>query len=177
MFLVHFALGVWLALILSENKSLRVSRWAVLLCLMGLVFSRLAVMILYTGAPQTLDFEYHFPTSALLEGLFSAGLIMAIVTSTPKASALQHPLLVWLGNISYGIYLLHVPSVFLSARLMDVAGMNAGLLRAVLLVAVAVVITLVAAQLMYLLVEKPFNTFGRRLALPYAAKAVAATTP
>lgn len=164
LFLVHFALGIYAAILLEANPKLTFGRWVMPICLLGLVFSRPLVMTIYTGAPQSLDYEYNFPTSALLEGLFSAGFILAIVSSNRGNSILRHPVAIWTGNISYGIYLLHIPALFFSDRLVKAIGLEALQFEFLAIVALTFAITLSAAHIMYHLVEKPFIAIGERLA-------------
>ncbi|MEO9340626.1 acyltransferase [Mesorhizobium sp. SB112] len=165
LFLVHFALGIYAALLLQANPIIKFPRWVTPICLLGLIFSRPVVMTIYTGAPQPLDYEYNFPTSSLLEGLFSAGFILSIVSGNRGSSILRHSVSIWTGNISYGIYLLHIPALFFSDRLVRSIGFEALQFEFLAVLVLTLAITLSAAHIMYHLVEKPFIAIGERLAL------------
>jgi peptidoglycan/LPS O-acetylase OafA/YrhL len=164
LFLLHFALGVYAALLLEVNPNITFRRWVMPICLLGLVFSRPVVMTIYTGAPQPLDYEYNFPTSSLLEGLFSAGFILSVACGDRRNSILRHSISIWTGNISYGIYLLHVPALFFSDRLVRSIGFEALQFEFLAIVVLTFAITLSAAHIMYHFVEKPFIAIGERLA-------------
>ncbi|RYG94535.1 MAG: acyltransferase, partial [Alphaproteobacteria bacterium] len=132
LFMVHFAFGVQAAELLRLHPELKVGRWIAPTCLAGLVFSRLLVMMVYTGSPQELDYEYDFPTSGLLEGLFATGIIIAVIANGETGAVLRHPALVWLGDRSYGIYLLHLPALFFCSKLIDAREIDDIWLRLVL---------------------------------------------
>lgn len=71
---------------------------------------------------------------------------------------LTHPLLLWLGAISYSLYLLHPSMLMLSQYLLS------GLKLSHLLIAVfATALTLGAAHLCYRCIELPFINLGKRL--------------
>jgi peptidoglycan/LPS O-acetylase OafA/YrhL len=64
---------------------------------------------------------YHAPLPALVEGVFAASFLVVLETSDLTGSMLLAPALVWLGDISYSIYLLHFPVMELSSRLLALA--------------------------------------------------------
>lgn len=68
----------------------------------------------------------------------------------------------WLGKLSYGLYLLHIP--FGASLVLDF-GQNfvSGDLANTFLIIIAIFISLFAAWLMYWIVEKPFQTWAKRL--------------
>lgn len=71
---------------------------------------------------------------------------------------LKHPALVWLGGVSYSVYLLHPSMLMLSNLLLDslqVAPLYHALLASVL--------TLAIAQLCFRFIETPFIQLGKRL--------------
>lgn len=162
MFMVHFALGVFVALILRRNPAMKIGVSLTAVFSFGLIFSRQVVMIVYSGSPQDLDYEYHFPANGLLEGLFSAALVLAVTTR--RDPILRLPPLTWIGNISYGIYLLHLPALFLSARFAGAVGVKTAPVQFVILITLTLLITLPSATLMYRFVEKPCIAVGERLA-------------
>ncbi len=83
---------------------------------------------------------------------------------------LAHPVLSWLGTISYSIYLLHMICAQLWISIVHLPGLEM-LQRLDLTVAVAVVVgmTLVLAAITYRWVELPMIELGRRLSRPTPA--------
>ena len=79
---------------------------------------------------------------------------------------LEYPPLVYLGQRSYGAYLLHVLAIHIGYMLFGSATTLAGLLTAVFTLAV----TIPAAEVLYRLVERPGMDFGKRLAGKHNAK-------
>jgi peptidoglycan/LPS O-acetylase OafA/YrhL len=101
------------------------------------------------------------PLSAGVELFYSlgAGLLIVLVLATPAAAtALGAPPLQWLGRVSYSLYLIHIPVLAAAVHL----------LRAHLplewIIAAVPLLSLLAAQAMFRLVEAPSIRLGRRLA-------------
>jgi len=87
-----------------------------------------------------------------------AALIAALIIATVGEVRFGHSVLMFLGDISYSLYLIHVPVGGRVVNLGERLGGGVGTKLAVLTVALAV--TLVAAYLMYRLVEKPFQLYA-----------------
>ena len=83
--------------------------------------------------------------------------IVSFVTLT-RSVRLNHPALVWLGAVSYSLYLLH-PSMGMLSELL-LRGTEA---PALLVALVATGLTLCAAQLCFRYIEHPFIQLGKRL--------------
>ena len=79
---------------------------------------------------------------------------------------LEYPPLVYLGQRSYGAYLLHVLAIHIGYMLFGSTTTLAGLLTAAFTLAV----TIPAAEVLYQLVERPGMEFGKRLASKHNAK-------
>jgi peptidoglycan/LPS O-acetylase OafA/YrhL len=161
-------IGALLAMALRTDALRRVSeRWAP-----GLLgpLAAIAVLaaVLFAPGPETSRFLYWGGSVAFAACV--AVVIAAVVAPvrSPLRTALSFAPLVWLGRISYGVYLWHVP-----VRAM-ISNAETGLGGPWLLVA-RVVATLAVASLSYFLVEMPIRRglVGGRLALLATPLAVA----
>lgn len=169
MFLVDFALGALVALYQEKLSRIIQKRAAkfVAVCVVGLIFSRGIWMLLSTSSLQMLTFAYHSPTPALLEGLFSAGLIAAVVATPYGISVLRSKRLVSLGDISYGLYLVHLPIVLASAAIGAhiFVSTDAWFARTIFTVTVSIAVSILAASLIFRAVEVPGIIAGKKLVL------------
>jgi peptidoglycan/LPS O-acetylase OafA/YrhL len=103
-----------------------------------------------------------------LVALGSAALLLGLQVDGPVRTALSIVPLVWLGRISYGVYLYHWPVyVIVDERRTDLDGAPLVLLR--------LAITLAIAQVSYMLVELPIRR-GRSARLPITFAAAAGVT-
>ncbi len=75
-----------------------------------------------------------------------------------RSVRLDHPALVWLGAVSYSLYLLHPSMLMLSQLLLSGRGASA-----LTIAIVATVLTLGAAHLCFRYIEMPFIQLGKRL--------------
>jgi peptidoglycan/LPS O-acetylase OafA/YrhL len=75
-----------------------------------------------------------------------------------RSVRLDHPALVWLGAVSYSLYLLHPSMLMLSQLLLGNTGASA-----LIIVLLATLLTLVAAHLCFRYIETPFIQLGKRL--------------
>jgi len=90
--------------------------------------------------------------------LFTYAFAISTFLLLTRRLRLTHPLLLWLGAISYSLYLLHPSMLMLSQYLLS------GLKLSPLLIAVfATLLTLGAAHLCYRFIELPFINLGKRL--------------
>ena len=98
----------------------------------------------------------------------SAALLLGLQVDGPVRTALSTGPLVWLGRISYGVYLYHWPVyVIVDERRTDLDGAPLVILR--------LAITLAIAQASYMLVELPIRR-GRSVRLPITFAAAAGVT-
>ncbi len=105
------------------------------------------------------------PLDNWVVGLGSAWLILAVLNEGLLQRLLHLRVLTWLGDISYCVYLLHLPV------LLAVLGLGQGVLPLPVLLLVALVVSLALAHLTHRLVEVPSTGWARR-----AGRAVDART-
>jgi peptidoglycan/LPS O-acetylase OafA/YrhL len=90
--------------------------------------------------------------------IFSAALLVALCLAPWADAALSHALPTWLGRVSYSLYLVHMPVLY---TLMHIFWARMPL---TILLACAVLTSLLVSELTYRFVEKPAIRLGRRLA-------------
>ncbi|MCW5590485.1 MAG: acyltransferase [Burkholderiales bacterium] len=86
--------------------------------------------------------------------------VLALLRPPPELAFLGRRELVWLGEVSYGIYLWHLPAIYL-VRMVGGESLNSPAGSGIALVA-TVAITLVMAALSFHLVERPMMRLGKR---------------
>jgi peptidoglycan/LPS O-acetylase OafA/YrhL len=92
-----------------------------------------------------------------LYSIFFALLLFCVITSEIKFSLLNTQAMIYLGKISYGIYMLHPVAIIITLKLINTKAINpVGILDNILLYAGATVITIVLASISYELYEKYF---------------------
>lgn len=144
-----FALGFVVADLARRNMPVRTSR--VLVAVFAVLY---AIVFLYSQNYYENDLIYRNPvalvvcTGLVLTTLVAGDCLVNRIFSSPP--------LLWAGEVSFGIYLLHRPA----AALVEFAA--PGLERWASL-SLSIVLTLLAAQLAYVLIEKPSRTRLRAL--------------
>ncbi len=98
------------------------------------------------------------PWSRAVWGAAAVGILTLAMTSPAAQRALSRPPLHWLGRVSYSLYLVHVPVLLASVHLLY------GRLPLPAILAVAVALSLLGAELMFRSIEQPSIRLGRRLA-------------
>ncbi len=104
-------------------------------------------------------------TADIVITLGALGLIAFGIGSAPLRSVLARRPVVWLGKVSYSVYLIHMVVILVVMRLW------VGTVSMWILFAVSIVLTLVAAELLHRWVEIPAIRLGRRLTQKDRARA------
>jgi peptidoglycan/LPS O-acetylase OafA/YrhL len=118
------------------------------------------LMIPLAAYVRTLDgFEWQTPTAATL--LFAAPLLCP-----PMRRRLTLPLSIWLGRLSFSVYLLHFPILFTIGATVFVAAAPLGYLPACLIaLIVGGTVTFAAAELFERFVDRRAIAFARRVSM------------
>jgi len=120
-----------------------------------------ASVALMLAPGQSLSNYYNF--------VWGAGAVLLLVLTVGSGRAdrvLSAAPLVWLGRVSYSLYLIHVPLLVAAVHLAD------AILPLWLTIALVIPLTLLAAELMYRAVEEPSIRLGRWLTAPRRAPAM-----
>ena len=113
------------------------------------------------GAYVLVSWPLHYGAHPLVEELcvliICAGLITPVALAPGKGPErlLQRPVMAWLGQISYGVFLWHI---FVQLALVRIAGLRTGTLGVkgfLILLPISLGITVLLAWLSYVLVERP----------------------
>ncbi len=175
-----FALGMGLAVVSAAGVQVRSAAWARLTESSGAAWSAALVVLLLSASVAGLpELGEGVPTDhttqgwvlqKLLFGLIAFLLLLPAVFATERGGLprriLASPSLMWLGLISYGLYLWHTPVIgWYRDNGPDLAGEPAGLAMLHLL-AVGLAATLAFATASYYLVERPILRFKDGLPVP-----------
>lgn len=163
-YMFDFALGAWLA---SRNwklfsvKSLPL----ILAAALTLIFFRFVWFAIRTRHAMPLYSGYGDPLPMLVEGIAAFFLIGALASEHGRVRLLRSPRAIWLGNISYSLYLIHFPVAILVAKILSrvfSAGTSAATATAVLMT-LGLAISFSLAFLIYRFIEIPSIAFGKRV--------------
>ncbi|WP_269045914.1 acyltransferase family protein [Paenarthrobacter sp. Z7-10] len=162
--------GVALAFAWSGGTSMNLSRpnWLKRRVFVGLGALALLVWFMFVLDPAS---SLAYRGGILLACVLAAVLILTLLEGTgPLQSMMNHPVLVWIGQRSYGIYLWHWPALLISDALAPRAIGSAEWWIARI---IALATTVVAAALSYRYLEQPVRRQGFRAAWRAAVTAVA----
>ncbi len=163
-YMFDFALGAWLASRdwkLFSVKSLPIIFAAAL----TLIFFRFVWFAILTGHAMPLYFGYADPVPMLVEGIAAFFLIGALASEHGRVRLLRSPWAIWLGDISYSLYLIHFPVAILVAKILSRVfsdGTSAATATAVLITS-GLAISFSLAFLIHRFIEIPSIAFGKRV--------------
>ena len=172
-YLFDFALGTWLASRnwkLFSGKSLPI----IFSAAFALIFFRFAWFAIRYGHAMPLYFEYGDPLPMLVEGIAAFFLIGALASEHGRVRLLRSPWAIWLGNISYSLYLIHFPVAILVAKILSRVfsdGTSATTAAAVLMTS-GLAISSGLAFLIYRFIEIPSIAFGKRVSKRFTLSSV-----
>ncbi|MBS1091829.1 acyltransferase [Gluconobacter sp. Dm-74] len=110
------------------------------------------------------DPAFNDPFRSLVEAIFAAVIIYGLATKSHMSRLLSVRWLVWLGDISFGIYLVHFLVIVIVARLMTSFLLPYSLLvQASVMLVPVLAISLAASYFVFRFIEIPFNDFGKSL--------------
>jgi peptidoglycan/LPS O-acetylase OafA/YrhL len=163
-YMFDFALGTWLASRdwkLFSAKSLPMLFAAAL----TLIFFRVLWSAIRTGHAMPLYFGYADPVPMLIEGIAAFFLIGALASEHGQVRLLRNPWAIWLGNISYSLYLVHFPVAILVAKILSrvFSDGTSATTATVVLMTLGLAISFSLAFLIYRFVEIPSLAFGKRV--------------
>lgn len=142
-----------------RNTHFTLTGWGV-----ALSFVLLSLPTTLLTEPEHLAMEFNAPKIVLPEIVFAAFLILGLARPNAVTRALSARPWVILGDVSFGIYLIHFLVIALMARLLaPLLGTMARPEQMLLMLLAVVPVTTAASIAIYHWVEWPLNILGRRL--------------
>ena len=164
-YLFDFALGAWLA---SRPWGLfaRRSLPGLMAAASVLIFFRFAWDWYLSGQPMPLYYGYNHPVPLIVEGLAAFVLVGMLAAEHGHLPMLRNAGAIWLGNVSYSLYLIHFPVAVLTVKALSHVFTDAtnGLIATATLMAITLPIAFALAGLTYRFVELPAIALGKRAA-------------
>ncbi|HEY0760677.1 MAG TPA: acyltransferase [Acidisarcina sp.] len=168
----HYAAIFVLGAVLSANRTALVSAWE-RMSRVGRVALTLISICGCAYAPYLMSRFPAIVTEELADWLIAVTasvFLISALADTPFRSLLRHRVIQHLGRTSYGIYLLHLPIIFIGVNLLW------SRLSHPAIFVLAFVATLLLAHLFYEGVERPSMALGKRLARRLEGQGGAAAT-
>lgn len=163
-YIFDFALG---ALLASRKWTFSVGRSLpkLLGATFTLIFFRFVWFAVCNGHAMPLSFDYDAPLPMLVEGLAAFFLIGILASENGRIRLLRSAWAIWLGNVSYALYLIHFPVAILVAKILSLVfsrGISSGS-AFLLLMAAALTISLILAFFIHRFIELPSIALGKRV--------------
>lgn len=152
-YLQVFIIGMIAALSLPYMRSIM---W-VSLSKLALPSLLLVYIFAYFIVPKTIGARYVYHSIPLVIAIGGIVLTAVLAEATKLGNFFSNKLFLWLGEVSFGIYLLHRPVIWMMSKILPSdAHLHWFLKLAVLLILVGIV-----SQLAYLLIERPGRAYIR----------------
>jgi peptidoglycan/LPS O-acetylase OafA/YrhL len=163
-YIFDFMLGAWLASrkwTFPSGRSLPKLLGAA--CV--LVFFRSMCFTLRDGHIVPFHFGYDDPLPMVVESIAAFFLIGILASEHGRIRLLRSSSAISLGNVSYSLYLIHFPVTILTAKILSriFSDQTSSATATASLMAVALVVSLGLAFLMYRFIEVPSIAFGKRV--------------
>lgn len=140
--------------------------WAAIVAAPLLITARPWLILLHL--PRVNPYSFHDPMTGLLEALSAAVIILALTSEGWVTRQLSRRIPVFVGDISYSLYLVHFLVMILLVRVFARLGPSfngqSGLTKGAILAGSVLVVSLLASAVLFSAVEMPFNRLGKRLA-------------
>jgi peptidoglycan/LPS O-acetylase OafA/YrhL len=163
---IEFVLGMAVALYVRRTTERSITPAREILDLAGIVLI-FTITSFYLYGPAG---NWTYPHKDLLfAGVYALILLVVLANGSLVGRFLSHPVLVWLGTISYSLYLIHLPILWALKRVVLVYYPDE-VVAFFVLSAIGIPLCLACAQLFYMLFERPF--LSRRSAVPRTTPAV-----
>jgi peptidoglycan/LPS O-acetylase OafA/YrhL len=162
-----FLIGIFVYLLWLRNVFALRHLWpAAIVALPLLLTARPLLVALHL--PMVSIQNFHDAKTGLIEALSAAVIIYALASEGWITRHLSKKIPVFLGDISYSLYLVHLLVLVLLVRLFDRLGPSfngqSALTKDFIMAACVFAVSVLAAIFFYYAVEMPFNRLGRRLA-------------
>lgn len=157
-FVIFFAAGLWIAVERDRVASYigKMAGWA-----------QMAMFLLCAYGFFKTDDNPHTYKSTMVDymrGLGAAGFIALALGNTRVAAALNHVLLTWLGRVSYSLYLVHIPILYVVFKTF---GQHYSIFT---MTVVVTTLSLASATILMKTIEQPFILMGKRLSAVITAR-------
>jgi len=163
-YMFDFALGVLLA---SREWKVFVDRLSLKLfgAAFTLIFFRFLWFAALNGHPIPLYDGYGAPLPMLVEGAAAFFLVGTLASERGRIQLLRSRGAIWLGNVSYSLYLIHFPVVILVAKIASrfFTDQTRTTIATGVLMAFAIPVSLLLASFLYRYVEIPAIAMGKRV--------------
>lgn len=121
--------------------------------------------------PETLGAVFNSPQLTIPESLFAGFLLFGLTRNGRIAILLSHRILLWLGDISFSLYLVHFLVIAIAGRFLSpVLPAFSMPVRESMVFGLTLLIALPLSHLLYESVEKPANRLGHRLSSVFRSK-------
>src|SRR6185437_10925241 len=156
-----FAIGMGLAVLRAELEVGRVAGWLPRRSSLYVLLSFAAFAAVVPMQHRDLVLPWYGLLSHAMLGLGSALLVLAVIVARRDRPlrVLTHPVIAWIGTISYGIYLWHLPVLDLLAPQLLPGGRPGSLDEAALTWLVVVAGAVACGAASWYLVEQPMQRF------------------